>query len=655
MCFSDWSFAASTASDEALKIMWYELDVIISVLSWVWIWFAKLAGMFLSNEWIYAEKLWLDTLLWKYRNVVKNIANFWLWFYFVYVIFKWLIKQWKESITENFKKIILWLLIAWIGIQTSRFLTAVVIDVSTITLTAVWSFPSQLVSESPHLQSSIEKALSWHIDENWKIKGKEIMLFPKGNQSSIVTINFYSVDDDNFDMNKFIDYLMPKPDDVWGVLQYLWFYILQTYKIPSLKESVEWENWAKEKETIFNLIIQWWATIVYSIEMVILCVLALMRVVYLWMFIVLSPIAVLMWCIKQSWQKLGDGKSSFSKFMDQINFKSFLINVFRPTIIVLWFGMAMLFLSLMKHVVVDSSGRNIDIGWTTVTTTKNAAPSNGNPNDQTYNTTMDNNLLRVTLANVWKTSMEIIMSIITILLVYFIIAAAVKMWGDGKDFISTRIWRLQDAVTWALGSVPIVPVPWYDKDGVEKMRYIGAGKIFDVTTWKSELLDKAMSNLQNNAKKEYQRQEDVINSWMGTNNGRLSVDEENKIKSAMTTGTVWDRLKNVKVEIDKIKDENGKWMILNSKSSSNNGLWMNHFGKWLTAMNGQQVSGTNYNTDWNDMIIAWNFSKTTDIEKKLKEIFEGHRDRVRAYADFFGLKLTLYDWEHLKSADISKK
>ena len=144
MCFSDWSFAAEW---DNFNIMGFTLNSIVAILSWIWIFFAKLAGTFLTNKWIYGEILWIDALLWKYWNVMKNIANFWLWFYFVYVIFKWLINQWKEDITQKLKDILVWLLIAWVWIQASWFLLAVLIDVSNILTYSVWWLPIHILGK----------------------------------------------------------------------------------------------------------------------------------------------------------------------------------------------------------------------------------------------------------------------------------------------------------------------------------------------------------------------------------------------------------------------------------------------------------------------------------------------------------------------------
>ena len=100
MWFSDWSFAADNGSNEVMKDVAYVLKYLIDCLAWIWVFFANMAWTFLTNNWIYAERFGLDILLWKFWNLMKNFANFGLWFYFVYVVLKWLF---SSDIIKNLK------------------------------------------------------------------------------------------------------------------------------------------------------------------------------------------------------------------------------------------------------------------------------------------------------------------------------------------------------------------------------------------------------------------------------------------------------------------------------------------------------------------------------------------------------------------------
>lgn len=648
MWFSDWSLAADDAVNKSiLESLGIGLNYISSFLSWWWVLLAKITGTFLTNKWVYGEILWLDALMWQYWNVMKNIANFWLWFYFVYVIFKWLISEW--GVTKNLKNIIVWLLVAWIWIQSSWFFVATVIDVSTITLSAAGAFPSQVISSSLQGEEAIKKTLNQTFGSGMQEReGTRYSLFTTGTSSflekSHIKLKSQPKKED------VVDLLMPTADDVSGPLYYLWFSALEGDKVPSLSDN--------RRSMIFNVIIVWWTTIVFTIEMFVLCILAVMRVVYLWMFIIVSPIAVLLRCVEKSWRKpWNDNNSALSKFMKQINFKSFFMNAFKPTIIVLWFWVVMLFVSLMKTVVNDSTGRNIDIWWWTSMTSYQTEgnPVNWNEWDKKYTTTLDNDLVKVTLANTWKSFLELILSIITVILVYFIIKFAVTLWW-WSDFVSKNIVNLQKGIEGMITSIPVIPVAWYDKDGKPTINRMNIWHVFGLWWEQQNLLERKISHYQGKVNEEYSRQTQIINSWFGDKKWYLTSDEEYTIKSVMATGVVWDRLRNVKAEIDKIRDENGKWMRLNSQTSSNNALWMNQFGKWLTDMKANKVKWMDDVIIWERMINDWNsITDIADIEKKLEKIFNGHSDRIRAYVKFFELSGDITNWAQLKEADISKK
>jgi hypothetical protein len=324
ICFSDLSFAAET--EKGLWTLSEFLNFLISIVSWIWIIFAKIAWEFLTNKWVYGEVLKIDILLWQYRNIVKNMANFCLWFYLVYVIFKWLIWQskWSGKILENLKNTLLWILIAWIWVQASRFLTSVVIDVSTITLTAVWSLPAQIVSKNESLKQAIEVSR-----QSFATGGKIYELFPKDWSANSLTRTLTVSVNKNLTQEQFLDEILPSTGSVSWPLYYMWWSILRTNEINSINDK-------NLKKSLINLVVQGGTTIVYSIEIAVLCVLALMRILYLWMFIVLSPLAILLTCIKKAWDKDLSGIWFVSDLMKQINLKTFLFKAFQPAVVVLW-------------------------------------------------------------------------------------------------------------------------------------------------------------------------------------------------------------------------------------------------------------------------------------------------------------------------------
>lgn len=653
--FSDWSFAAED-SEELLKTVWELLYLLVSVLSWIWVFFAKWAGEFLTNKWVYWEIIWLDVVLWQYRNVVKNMANFGLWFYFIYVIWKWVLNM---SGIDKIKDKLVWLLVAGVWIQASWFMTAVVIDVSTVTLSAAWAFPSMIISNSSEVKDSFDTTRGDFL-ESGKALGNEITI---GKKFSLFLSDMWKADfisitpvklDENIKKEEFYDTIMPSAESVSGPLYYLWFSILRTPTLVSPKANSE-QGW---KTTIFNILLQWWTTIIFSIEMFVLLVFSVMRVFYMWVFIPMSPIVILLRCIKQAsgkWENL----SFVDSLTKQFNFTSFFWNAFKPTLIVLWFSLSMIFVSLISSIIL-SNGQDFDMGWLQTQNRRDGWDTGNGKWNFEYTTTIDGENAGILIKSGWKTLFEFILCIITIILVYRIIKFAVKMWW-WNDFVTKKIGKFQDNITEDLGSLPLMPVAWWDEKTWErKMRYLSAGKVF--WFWSSSntnLLESKVWYYQNKTQDEYNKQNAIFDSWFGNESWYLSVDQVNAIETAMTTGNqVWDRLGKAKVEIDKMKQEDKEWtwfgMTLSRDTAKNDGFWINQFGNRLTAMKGKPVTGTRYNDVWDKMIRDWNSSQITDIEKKLEEIFKGHEDRIKAYADFFGL-WNITTWEELKKADISKK
>lgn len=142
--FADDQWSTQTDVGQKKATEWYNelsfLNKIVYVLLYPML---VLAGKLVDNSLVYWEVFWFDAVLWQLWNIVKNLANFALWFFFLYKIFKYLI-SWKESV----KEILLRALIAWIWIQASWFIMATLIDASTILTYGVWWLPISILKES---------------------------------------------------------------------------------------------------------------------------------------------------------------------------------------------------------------------------------------------------------------------------------------------------------------------------------------------------------------------------------------------------------------------------------------------------------------------------------------------------------------------------
>ena len=159
------------ASNELLDKTVDYMRIIMALLSRVWIVLANLAGALMTNNILYWTFLHLDASLWTLRNIMKNFANFALWFFVLFAIVRNIVSGPFGKDTGDRKpiKIIQKTLIAGVLIQASWFLMWAVVDVSTIITSAIWTFPSQFIAWNSEFQWATKNA-STLISKNNKIK-----------------------------------------------------------------------------------------------------------------------------------------------------------------------------------------------------------------------------------------------------------------------------------------------------------------------------------------------------------------------------------------------------------------------------------------------------------------------------------------------------
>lgn len=150
---------AVTATDSATTAkggmenmsLWQILNLILKVI-YLLLWpLLVVAGLALDNTLVYASIFHLDAPLWKFWNMMKNFANFTLWFMVLYAIIKSILTNswaWSAKDEKSPLGIIKKTLIAGILIQASWFLMAALIDVSTIATYAVGGLPLSILKNT---------------------------------------------------------------------------------------------------------------------------------------------------------------------------------------------------------------------------------------------------------------------------------------------------------------------------------------------------------------------------------------------------------------------------------------------------------------------------------------------------------------------------
>ena len=251
---------------------------IVSFLSRWWVILANLAGKLMSNDMIYWSFMHLDVFIRKTRNIMKNFANYTLWFLFLYMIIQSIIK--KDSATDIIKKKIVWFVVAGVLIQASRFLFAAVIDIATISVTTISSIPSQILQSDIWLQRKLAQlnAEAWvFIPSTWTIKTWRQLTFDPNKKlqdnQQYITIKEIPLKQEITQEN-YLDMILPSYNTIsWPLLFFgTSIFKFQDYSIPNPETS---DSRKRLMEFWLNLII----ILIYSIAMLGLVIINFFRIV----------------------------------------------------------------------------------------------------------------------------------------------------------------------------------------------------------------------------------------------------------------------------------------------------------------------------------------------------------------------------------------
>lgn len=141
-----WNPTSQATSSEQQASKWYDKMSFIQKTVYVILYpLLAVAWKLADNSFVYWEIFWFDAILWQLWNMVRNLANFALWFIFIFYIFKYLLIEDKK---KDPKWIIIRSLIAGVWIQASWFIMAALVDISTILAYGVWGLPVTILKEN---------------------------------------------------------------------------------------------------------------------------------------------------------------------------------------------------------------------------------------------------------------------------------------------------------------------------------------------------------------------------------------------------------------------------------------------------------------------------------------------------------------------------
>ena len=439
------------ASNETLDTTVEYMKIIMDLLSRVWIILANLAGALMTNNILYWSFLHLDASLWALWNIMKNFANFALWFFVLFAIVRNIVSGpfGKDAGERKPIKVIQKTLVAGVLIQASWFLMWAVVDVSTIMTSAIWAFPSQFIAWNSEFQWATLNATKL-ISKNNKIvinpKEKDIVRF-ETNAGALQTEE---------DTKSMLDTILPSHNSVSGPLMFLWI-------------SVFWFNdyeafWTAGDPN--SAITDWWdlflsiwlsgaILVFFTVMMFFIFLFNLFRLIILWIIIPLLPIIILLKVFKLADKLWGSWKGlDLWKLMD---IKTILKLIFKPVLLVWALSLILVVLVLIKNIIAWNKTHSITFEdqWNIQIISQKEWSS------ELYTSTMKSDwMFDFSMTGVKDTFADIIVYLFGLFLIFLLVKFSLKL-DTWISFIDNALNKTFESLENTLKTLPIVPVWWW--------------------------------------------------------------------------------------------------------------------------------------------------------------------------------------------------
>ncbi|MDD3262849.1 MAG: hypothetical protein PHR61_03300 [Candidatus Absconditabacteria bacterium] len=172
-----------TSIEEGRKEFWDFIDLGLKLIYVVLRPMLFLAGIAMDNSMVYGSIFNMDAPLWAFWNMTKNFANFTLGFIVLFSILKGIFSSFGKDKGKDARSpitVIKNTLIAGVLIQASWFLTAALIDVSTVATYSIGGMPTALLKNTEDTKKPLPKILPTHsqldLDNMSTIGEKDLMV-----------------------------------------------------------------------------------------------------------------------------------------------------------------------------------------------------------------------------------------------------------------------------------------------------------------------------------------------------------------------------------------------------------------------------------------------------------------------------------------------
>jgi len=291
----------------------WDLFMSLADLIWsIWFIFPIIAGKLLTNDFVYWAIFNLDATLWNIWNFSRTLANFIIWFTFIYLILKYLL-NFTDKDASILKTWLPKIVISSVLVNMSWFILWVLIDISTILIAAFGSLPANAwVMEPPlvfpkNIEVTVQKC-DPKISPSC-IKGSQNVNVKDKNPLTLADLQTYETT-----ISWPLFFIWASILEIWTSKDKL---LNQAYDAQAKKFKHDWQA----IKAIIKIII----FLLFLIPIIILIVVNIVRIFWIWMYAAFSPLLFLYWIFGKN--KLAGANKAFA-------FKNVIWLIFSPALVV---------------------------------------------------------------------------------------------------------------------------------------------------------------------------------------------------------------------------------------------------------------------------------------------------------------------------------
>lgn len=396
--FADWDVVTKLSD---------RLQDLISILSWAWIVVAALAGKMMTNDRVFGAALHMDIYLRKIWNIMKNFANFALIAFLLGSLIKNLIKGGDMDI----KGLITKTLIAGVLIQASWFMVGALVDISTVAVSAVGSFPSSFMWSNTEFQTRMDTEMRKISTVKYKV--------------DMATTKAERIADPNASTNTddMLASIMPDSNSLWWPLIFLGMSTFRFYQYL----SVDGNN---TEALALGFSLKSVVLIMFTVWLLLLLIANIIRVAFLWIFIITSPFLVLFKVFSED-KVPGEGSSTW--LAKYLSVKSLIDMVFKPVIFMAMLSLILILVISMQNIMLSQSSISLNgVNMSVDPVTSSSTLSVQNVSSVTFN----DNLFKDISSDSKSVFADLILFFLTIFL----------MWELIKWSVTFGEWPIQDVM-----------------------------------------------------------------------------------------------------------------------------------------------------------------------------------------------------------------